>query len=324
MNAIINSDGSLGVILNLQTERWQETPTLELDTPRSSDAQDQVRDYLHKMDLEADLAPKAQEIVLQRLQMLFQSKIEDMAVQLPHLRSETTVRVKLVVSKFRIREFFELERGATIAALSNEPEKAILIFSDTYHSVMVECPLEVNFLQNLCPEGACMLLPRELVHSIRTKNIDLKASLVSLNSRSVTIKSLSFELVIEDMRRLAESPFYQCPPRRWRAVAPREMLDIYRAAPVVLGMRKKEVITHNVTLNKPEVTFLIGHQGTTIQQIRQESGATIKVIPIAARLTVEQLNSPKCVEQHLSITGDIISVTKAVCLIDARLALYRD
>ncbi|SCU93224.1 LAFA_0F15302g1_1 [Lachancea sp. 'fantastica'] len=324
MSALIQEGSVVHEFSKFPNENNREKPVLQDFIPRSSPAKDEIRKLMSAENLTRDLSTKSNKFAVEQLQMLFEDQVKSVAVHFAGLQSvKTSQRIKLIVFRNRIREFLQMEANAAIETTQSPPEASISIWSDSYHSVVVECPLDRAFLQSLCGQKVCMLLSRELVHMLRVGHLELKASLVALNSRSVTLGGPNFEDMFEDMRNLVNNPFYKCPPKFWKAALAAESFDISSAMPRVLGAHKPGMVTHDITLNKAEITFLIGHLGTTIQQIREQSGATIKIIPIGSRLSAGQQKHPKSVEQHLSITGDIDSVTRAVCLIDAELALYR-
>ncbi|CEP64616.1 Mer1p LALA0_S12e03004g [Lachancea lanzarotensis] len=292
--------------------------------PRSSPAEDEILELASAEELDGVSCTKTNEDVLRQLQLLFRDQVEIVNLRFPCLQGlEINQRTKVIVSKIRICEFLQQGTAAAIEVPCSQSGYDVFIRNHSYHSVVVECPLEKTFLQSLCGQNVCMLLSRELIHLLRTDNFELEASLMALNSRSVTLGGPSFDSLFEDMQRLVKNPFYRFPPRPWKSALAGSTLAFQETTPRVLGARKREMVTHDIKLNKAEITFLIGHLGTTIQRIREESGATIKIIPISSRLTQAQQNRPKSVEQHLSITGEIDAVTRAVCLIEAQLTLNR-
>ena len=76
-------------------------------------------------------------------------------------------------------------------------------------------------------------------------------------------------------------------------------------------------------MNKYQVTYFIGKNGARFEMIRQESMATIKILPISKRLTAKELNHPDIVIQSISITGDWYQVALAFAYIEANLQLYK-
>ncbi|SCV05301.1 LANO_0H04478g1_1 [Lachancea nothofagi CBS 11611] len=323
MEAISNDKTASYGDLKNPVGSWQEVQEGDEYTPRSSDAHLQVQDFLHSGSLNGDFELETNKALMEQLELVFQGTADCVSMRVPRLRSLETLRVKLLVSRLQIRTFVENEVTAALEVFGSDHSTGLVISSDSYHSVMVECPLDTAILQALCPRTACMLLSRELVHQIRTGTVQLQAVILELNSRSVTINGADPMLVFADLQKLANNSFYRCPQKPLRLITPSAMLEVQRTQHIVYMPRKSNVITHTLTLNKPEVTFLIGRQGSKIQELRQQSGATVKVLPIALRLTVGQLNNPTSIGQQLSITGSIEAVTKAVCLIDSQLSAYR-
>lgn len=83
------------------------------------------------------------------------------------------------------------------------------------------------------------------------------------------------------------------------------------------------IATHILKLTKPEVAFLIGCSGARIKSIREESNATIKVLPISNKLAKRDLNKPSNIRQSITVSGDLYSVALTMATIDSHLKLYR-
>ncbi|CCK70771.1 Mer1p KNAG_0F01020 [Huiozyma naganishii CBS 8797] len=92
-----------------------------------------------------------------------------------------------------------------------------------------------------------------------------------------------------------------------------------RLMPLEYRRLVSSIETVELQLTKPSVTYLIGPQGQRIEEIRAASGATIKVCPLAHRLSNAQLSQSTHNKQQVSITGTHFNVTKAVTMIELEL-----
>ncbi|CCF56213.1 hypothetical protein KAFR_0A07790 [Kazachstania africana CBS 2517] len=81
--------------------------------------------------------------------------------------------------------------------------------------------------------------------------------------------------------------------------------------------------THDIDLTKQKISFLIGKNGTRIEQIRDSSGAIIKIIPLPRKLKLKEQNCPDSVLQTISLTGEPCNIAMALSLIASQLqSLY--
>lgn len=85
----------------------------------------------------------------------------------------------------------------------------------------------------------------------------------------------------------------------------------------------RHISNQELLLNKDQVTYLIGKNGIRIENIRQCSGATIKVLPISKKLNTKELNHPTMVLQSICITGNLYQVALAIAYIEMDLQLYK-
>ncbi|KOG96962.1 Mer1p [Saccharomyces eubayanus] len=83
--------------------------------------------------------------------------------------------------------------------------------------------------------------------------------------------------------------------------------------------RRDFILTKEVKLSKTQVTFLIGSRGTRIETLRKESGATIKIIPISEKMTMQERFHPETVQQTILVSGDLYSVALAITNIESAL-----
>ncbi|CAI4049585.1 hypothetical protein SKDZ_14G1170 [Saccharomyces kudriavzevii ZP591] len=86
------------------------------------------------------------------------------------------------------------------------------------------------------------------------------------------------------------------------------------------GLQRQDfIITIEIKLTKIQITFLIGSKGTRIENLREESGATIKIVPISEKMTIHERNHPGTVHQTILISGDLYSVALATTSIESAL-----
>lgn len=91
----------------------------------------------------------------------------------------------------------------------------------------------------------------------------------------------------------------------------------------VLATSNPHPVTYELTLTKSEVTYLIGKAGARIQSTRESTDTTIKILPIANKLSSQALNRPESVVQAIMITGDLYTVALAMATIETQLSLHR-
>ncbi|SJM85668.1 uncharacterized protein ZBIST_2379 [Zygosaccharomyces bailii] len=85
----------------------------------------------------------------------------------------------------------------------------------------------------------------------------------------------------------------------------------------------QRIVNYEVQLNKNQVTYLIGRNGVRIEMLRKTSQATIKILPIAKRLTEQELNHPESVNQSIIVTGELYEVALAFACIESYLRLHQ-
>ncbi|CUS22424.1 LAQU0S05e05050g1_1 [Lachancea quebecensis] len=312
-------------------EEWQHpsidrTDVQDPSTPRSASSRAVVKGVLER-PMSRDCREKETSLsAVPRLEQVFSGACDSFSMAVPYTVRKGAPRARFLVSRLRVRGFAE---AFALAGASREPppSSTLTIFADSYHAVTVECPLDGELLASLFGDApVCMLLPRELVHVIRTGRLKLRSQVRALSARSITLEDSNSALAFTDFARLVAHSFYKCPhapfcPIPARA-APRRTPALSAVA-TAHSCISPEITTHTVRLNKPEITFLIGHQGARVEQLRLQSRAVIKILPIPAKLSTTQLSNPASIEQCLSITGDTESVARAVCLVGALLETFR-
>lgn len=85
----------------------------------------------------------------------------------------------------------------------------------------------------------------------------------------------------------------------------------------------QNIATYEIPLTKSQVTYLIGKGGSRIESIRDQSKATIKILPISKKLTIYELSRPDSVLQAITVTGDWFSVAVAMTCIESHLNLHK-
>ncbi|CDO94078.1 unnamed protein product [Kluyveromyces dobzhanskii CBS 2104] len=76
-----------------------------------------------------------------------------------------------------------------------------------------------------------------------------------------------------------------------------------------------------VTLNRLQVSFLIGNKGQRIEFIRREADVNIKIMPIAKKLRNFDLNNPQSVKQEVRIYGRLENVHTCLVLFEQHLRM---
>lgn len=295
-------------------------------TPRAASSRAAAKGVL-KGPVSRDCNEKeASQGTVSRLEQVFRGARDSVSVRVACTVRADAPRARFLVSRLRVRSFLEalaLAGGGRERCLTG----TLTITADSYHSATVECPLDVELLASVVGDApVCMLLPRELVHVIRSGGLELRSQVRALSARAITLESIKSAPVFADLASLAAHSFYKCPHAPFCPIPARatpRCISATPVAPAACSRAPSEITTHTVRLNKPEITFLIGRQGARIEQLRLQSRAVIKILPIPARLSANQLANPACIEQCLSITGDIESVARAVCLVGALLETFR-
>ncbi|CAR27167.1 ZYRO0C10472p [Zygosaccharomyces rouxii] len=145
---------------------------------------------------------------------------------------------------------------------------------------------------------------------------------ISRDRLYVTILSDSIETLLADVGTNLKQFEQTSEPQLPRCLTPPVSVNLpWRQSE--LSVIKSRIFNEELSLNKDQVTYLIGKNGARIEMIRQESMATIKILPISKRLTAKELNHPDIVIQSISITGDWYQVALAFAYIEANLQLYK-
>ena len=148
-----------------------------------------------------------------------------------------------------------------------------------------------------------------------------------LNLRTLTITQGDINLLFQDLQvnekllTFNEKKEYKIELKRSLPYKKQTLQEIKDNPGDELPMREL-ILTVELTVSKAEVSFLLGHHGERIEQIRSLSCATIKILPIEKRLTLRDLNHPSQIIQQLSITGNKYSVAVALSRIEAELGMF--
>lgn len=145
---------------------------------------------------------------------------------------------------------------------------------------------------------------------------------ISRDRLHVTILSDSIETLLEDVEANLEQLGPSAKPQLSGCSTPPTNVNLHWRS-LEISVTKSGICSQELLLNKDQVTYLIGKNGTRIETIRQVSRATIKVLPISKRLTTKELNHPDIVVQSISITGDWYQIALAFAYIEANLQLYK-
>ncbi|GCE99613.1 RNA-binding motif protein required for MRE2-dependent mRNA splicing [Zygosaccharomyces mellis] len=145
---------------------------------------------------------------------------------------------------------------------------------------------------------------------------------ISKNRLHVTIFSDSIETLINNVEANLEMLQTYVEPQHSNWPTPPVSVNLYYKHSSV-SIPKDYICGQELLLNKGQVTYLIGKNGTRIEMIRQVSRATIKVLPIGKKLTAKESNHPNIVIQSISITGDWYQIALAFAHIEANLQLYK-
>ncbi|SCW03964.1 LAFE_0H02916g1_1 [Lachancea fermentati] len=201
----------------------------------------------------------------------------------------------------------------------------ICIKKNPYGGFTLRVPFHQMILQRLVADQVRVLVPRETLHLIRTGQLLLQSNHIILQQQELLLSNQKFSVIAEDLRVLVSNSSYKEPTMltrilpNYRSNSFEEVISheaIYPDSPT-------QIISQEITINKLEVSFLIGHQGTRIETIRRESQATIKILPISQRLKSHQITAPTSVLQQLCITGDLQAVATALSLIEYHLSHHR-
>lgn len=145
---------------------------------------------------------------------------------------------------------------------------------------------------------------------------------ISKNRLHVTIFSDSIETLINNVEANLERLQTYVEPQQSNWPTPPVSVNLYYKH-LSVSIPKDHICNQELLLNKDQVTYLIGKNGTRIEMIRQISRATIKILPIGKKLTAKESNHPNIVFQSISITGDWYQIALAFAYIEASLQLYK-
>lgn len=144
---------------------------------------------------------------------------------------------------------------------------------------------------------------------------------ISCDRTQVTIFAESTNILLKDIERNLRSFQHDKIPQSIGQLIPQGVYIPLKgmAAPRV----GQKIVNYELQLNKNQVTYLIGSNGARIEMLRKTSQATIKILPIAKRLTERELNHPERVTQSIIVTGDLYEVALAFACIESYLQLHQ-
>lgn len=167
-----------------------------------------------------------------------------------------------------------------------------------------------------------LILPKTTLYKIMTRKISLKQNYQILFNQEILIKPMNIHIYLNDLKIIYSD---------------HSIIDIFIPKPVLIFCPSEpsekdvissfhenatSIITRSIRLNKLEISFLIGKNGSRIESIRNSSAATIKIIPIANKLSSYELRNPKHIHQELSISGTSEELAKTIALIESYLVLF--
>ncbi|AAS50598.1 ABL173Cp [Eremothecium gossypii ATCC 10895] len=223
--------------------------------------------------------------------------------------------VRLRVARWSLRK--ALNTGHVLAA---ERGQAALI-ARAHDSQTVELSgrsLDCTTLSLLRVVGqVAVTVTPALLTQLRCRQLKLRSAIRAWQD-TVLLPTHDSEALLADLRIIVSSGVYpasgpmlihSCPP------LPTPVAPLHAALAL-------PTITQELELNKPQVSFLIGENGSRIEYIKVASSAIVKVLPIKNKLQNSELKNPSCVRQSLAITGDLCAVARALTSIQAFLDLY--
>ncbi|SCU98358.1 LAMI_0F14290g1_1 [Lachancea mirantina] len=263
---------------------------------------------------------------------LFNGKLDRVHVKL-RLHSKMGVQNKLQVLVNYDELVQMLQEGFLqfMNATSTQETDIATVYAEQNTACILECPVSQQLLQQIdATKGVTIVVSREIQYLLQRDQLGLNSNVKPLGGHYVELKNSSNDQLVRDIAKILANPMYTVPqqrklftgfPRPPRPLSPHYKNEVQqqqeqRYAPLYHT-------SHTLTLNKLEVTFLIGHQGSRIEFIREQSGACVKILPIPERLKTIQLASPYLILQAIVVSGTLSTVTVAMALIESQLQCYR-
>lgn len=197
-------------------------------------------------------------------------------------------------------------------------------------TVSVLCSFQANTLKRLISKDWVKLKLKRLTCATEIEMVS--AHRLSDNKQFLTVFNTSFEVLFEDLQRNISLLSTECHlpvlTRFTASVLPPAVLIASSSNSSSLSQIPQEkesqnIASYEIPLRKSQVTYLIGKGGTRIESIRDQSKATIKILPISKKLTTYELSRPDSVLQAITITGDWLSVALAMAYIESHLNLHK-
>lgn len=196
--------------------------------------------------------------------------------------------------------------------------------------VSVLCVFQADILKRLISKDWVKLKLKRLTCANEIEMVS--AHRLSDNKQFLTVFNTSFDVLFKDLQRNISLLSTEC----HLPVSTRFTASVL--TPVVLiasssnsssfsqipqEKESQNITSYEIPLRKSQVTYLIGKGGTRIESIRDQSKATIKILPISKKLTTYELSRPDSVLQAITITGDWLSVALAMAHIESHLNLHK-
>ncbi|AMD22828.1 HHR059Cp [Eremothecium sinecaudum] len=164
-----------------------------------------------------------------------------------------------------------------------------------------------------------IVLPRPVFYQFQQGFFQFQSPCIAYDG-NIRFSITTISSFAHDMHLLLTSALYSLRSDYAVQSPPRIVESAIQHTPVSYG---SEVVTEELELNKLQISFLIGENGSRIEHIKQMSFAVIKVLPIKNKLHTHDIRNPESVNQTLAITGYLLCVTRALAIIKAYLDLYR-
>ncbi|AET40827.1 Mer1p Ecym_6456 [Eremothecium cymbalariae DBVPG len=189
---------------------------------------------------------------------------------------------------------------------------------DTNNALLSFQDLDIELLQLLSNlKCVSIILPPMVLAQVQSGCITLETNF-QIWADTLRITTRPNEL-IKDLYTLVSSEFYSIDALPIDQPA----LDLSTASTLYSRITSvPDIITEELELNKPQISFLIGENGVRIEHIKQTSYVIIKVLPIKNKLHTQDIKNPASVHQNVTITGELYCVAKALAAIHAYIDLY--
>lgn len=278
--------------------------------------------------------------LLRRYEKLFNDQYSTMVLSLSSYNITTCSgpgpKIKLRIDRWKFLKVLKYFSLVERECVKKDVPGVITVIPVGFESVIVETSVYDKFLWDILDGEVSILVPRELSHEVGKGRLILCSKVSNIWNDEILLQNKQSTQTIKDLQSLTSHTFYKCPSlskikflnNKGHIRSCPLLPDYTYSLTDVSGVTNEkasisEIITRHLELNKQEITFLIGQQGSRIEFLRKKSHAIIKILPIAHRLRSDEVANPSLVQQSISITGDLQSVTIAFTLIESELSHYR-